>query len=67
TLVDWAVKSAETPGFTALLDAGMHKLTGEYLVLKYSDRFPKEVVAAARQRLASHGITDLPPDLPAHR
>lgn len=52
-LEDWAVGSARTQGFDLLVKSGMVELTGEYLVLKYPDRFSTKAVAGAKARLAS--------------
>jgi hypothetical protein len=54
-LEDWALSSQATEGFTLLIEAGLPELTGEYLVIKYTERFPEHVVAAAKRRLAPHG------------
>jgi hypothetical protein len=51
-LEDWAVSSTPTDGFELLVANGLAELTGEYLVLKYHDRFSHRAVAAARLRLA---------------
>jgi hypothetical protein len=50
-LEDWAVGSVPTEGFDLLVKNGMVELTGEYLVLKYPDRFSTKAVAAAKARL----------------
>jgi hypothetical protein len=39
-----------------LVEAGLPEFTGEYLVTKYADRFPADVVALARSRLLKHNI-----------
>jgi len=51
-LEDWAISSVSTQGFDLLVKNNMSELTGEYLVLKYSDQFSIEAVAAAKARLA---------------
>lgn len=56
SLIDWATSKAETPGFNLLVDAGLYEFTGEYVVVRHSDRFPSEVVAKARARLEAHGV-----------
>ena len=56
SLIEWTRGKVETNGFKLLVDAGLPEYTGEYLVVLYSDRFPKDVVALARNRLAAHGI-----------
>ena len=57
SVIEWTRGRVETNGFKTLVDAGLHEYTGEYLVVRYSDRFPEDVVALARSRLAAHGIT----------
>ncbi|MGD0764062.1 MAG: hypothetical protein ABR929_12895 [Roseiarcus sp.] len=51
-LEDWAVNSAPTEGFDLLIKNDMSELTGEFLVLKYPERFSAKAVAAAKARLA---------------
>jgi hypothetical protein len=46
----------ETNGFALLVEAGLPEFTGEYLVTKYADRFPTDVVALARTRLFKYDI-----------
>ncbi len=55
-LVDWAISSTTTEGFKTLVAHGLAELTGEYLVIKYANRFLPHVVQAAKRRLESHGI-----------
>ena len=55
-LIDWAKSPQSTQGFQTLIKRKLHDLTGEYLVLKYADRFDKEVVEAARKRLLDEGV-----------
>lgn len=56
TLSGWALKKDVTPGFVSLVEAGMAEFTGEYVVAEFPDRFEPHVVAAARKRLAEHGV-----------
>ena|SRR5438132_10828098 len=58
SLVEWTRGKTETNGFALLVEAGLPEFTGEYLVTKYADRFPADVVALARSRLLKH---DIPP------
>lgn len=51
SLIDWATSAAPSPAFSQLRDKGLVELTGEYLVVKYADRFSPEVVASAQKRL----------------
>jgi hypothetical protein len=39
-----------------LVEANLPEYTAEYLVTRYADRFPLDVVALARERLTSHRI-----------
>jgi hypothetical protein len=50
-LEDWAISSAPTEGFNLLVSSGLTELTGEYLVIKYADRFSEDAVTAAKARL----------------
>ena len=56
-LADWASAKDVTPGFMAVIDAGMAEFTGEYIVLEYADSFDDDVVQAARTRLEGFGVT----------
>lgn len=51
TLSDWAKDSKLTPGFEALVRAGMARFTGEYVVVEFRNRFPAEIVEAAERKL----------------
>ena len=55
-LADWAKAKDVTPGFLAVIDAGMAEFTGEYIVLEYADSFDDSVVQAARTRLEGFGV-----------
>jgi hypothetical protein len=55
-LEDWAVGSTPTEGFELLVKNDLTELTGEYLVLKYPDRFSPKAIAAARVRLERRGV-----------
>ena len=50
--IEWTNSDKETEGFQALVAIGLPELTGEYIVAKYSGRFPKTIVELAVQRLA---------------
>ena len=56
SLVEWTRGRAETNGFKLLVERGLPEFTGEYLVIRYSNRFPDDVVELARNRLSEHGI-----------
>jgi hypothetical protein len=56
SLVEWTRGKTETEGFKILVRAGLPEYTGEYLVVRYADRFPEDVVSLARERLAAHNI-----------
>jgi hypothetical protein len=57
SLIDWTRGKTETNGFTLLVEAGLPEFTGEYLVTKYADRFPTDVVTLARSRLSKYHIS----------
>jgi hypothetical protein len=57
SLIEWTRGKAETNGFKLLVEAGLPEYTGEYLVVRYAERFPADIVDLARDRLASHKIT----------
>jgi hypothetical protein len=50
------VGSTPTEGFELLVKNDLTELTGEYLVLKYPDRFSPKAIAAARVRLERRGV-----------
>ena len=56
-LEDWAVGKTRTEGFDLLIKCNMAELTGEYLVLKYPNRFSDAAVATARALLEKYGVT----------
>ena len=56
SLIEWTRGKIETNGFTLLVDAGLPEYTGEYLVARYADRFPPDVVQLAQERLEKHGV-----------
>jgi hypothetical protein len=56
SLIEWTRGKAETNGFILLVEAGLPEFTGEYLVTKYENRFPHDVVTLARERLLKHKI-----------
>jgi hypothetical protein len=56
SLVEWTRGKVETNGFKLLVEAGLPEYTAEYLVARYADRFPPEVVELARERLRRHEI-----------
>lgn len=56
SLIEWTRGKSETNGFKLLVEKGLPEFTGEYLVSRYANRFPKDVVALARRRLGEHGI-----------
>lgn len=55
-LIDWALKRHETEGFKLLVRAGLGDQTGEYVVVKNSERFPPDAVAAAKKRLVENDV-----------
>jgi hypothetical protein len=56
SLIEWTRGKTETNGFTLLVDVGLPEYTGEYLVARYADRFPADVVQLAQERLEMHGL-----------
>jgi hypothetical protein len=54
SLQDWALAKQPTEGFMLLMDNNLEDLTGEYLVVKYAERFSAQAVKAAQSRLESH-------------
>ena len=56
SLIEWTRGKVETNGFKLLVEKGLPEYTGEYLVLKYAERFPEDVVQLAIKRLDEHGI-----------
>jgi hypothetical protein len=56
SLIEWARGRVETNGFKLLVEKGLPEYTGEYLVVRYSSRFPEDVVELARSRLNEHEI-----------
>lgn len=56
SLIEWTRGKTETNGFKLLVEKGLPEYTGEFLVVRYADRFPPDVVALAKSRLDYHGI-----------
>jgi hypothetical protein len=56
SLIEWTRGKAETNGFKLLVNRGLPEFTGEYLVVRYADRFPEDVVSLAKDRLREHEI-----------
>ena len=56
SLIEWTQGKTETNGFKVLVDAGLSEYTGEYLVARFAERFPADIVKLARDRLSSHNI-----------
>ena len=54
SLEDWALAVKPTEGFALLMDNELEHLTGEHLVIKYSDRFSAEAVKQARARIEGY-------------
>lgn len=59
SLIEWTKGRTIINGFILLVNGGLPQFTGEYLVVKYRDRFPAEIVALAQKRLIEYKI-DLP-------
>lgn len=58
TLTDWAEAKQETDGFRMLLERGLPELTGEAIILRHPQFFPRAAVEAARARLVATGPID---------
>lgn len=56
SLVEWTRGKVETNGFKLLVENGLPEYTGEYLVMRYAQRFPPDVVDLAVSRFEEHGI-----------
>jgi hypothetical protein len=56
SLIVWTRGKIETNGFTLLIEVGMPEYTGEYLVTRYADRFPPDIVQLVRERLVNHDV-----------
>lgn len=56
SLIEWTEAKKETEGFGLLLKAGLAQYTGEYLVVRYADRFPSHTVELAKARLSQHKV-----------
>ena len=55
-LEDWASQRT-SEGLELLVSKGLFELTGEYLVLKYANRFSSKAVATARRKLEDFGYS----------
>jgi hypothetical protein len=55
-LEDWATQRT-SEGLELLVSKGLFQLTGEYLVLKYANRFSSKAVASARSKLEDFGYS----------
>jgi|SRR6185437_13563888 len=56
SLIEWTRQKTETSGFRWLTEKGLSDHTAEYIVMKYANRFPDNVVALARARLIENSI-----------
>jgi hypothetical protein len=55
-LEDWAGQKT-SEGLELLVSKGLFELTGEYLVIKYANRFSPQAVASARKKLEDLGYS----------
>ncbi|MFG5121725.1 hypothetical protein [Methylorubrum sp. POS3] len=55
-MTDCARGKTQGTGFVLLVEAGLGPQTVEFIVASNPDRFPVDAVAAARTRLAEHGV-----------
>jgi hypothetical protein len=56
SLIEWTRGKIETNGFALLVEAGLPEYTGEYLVARYADRFPRDVLRLAQERLEKYDV-----------
>lgn len=56
-LEDWALAKSPTMGFELLVSKDLVELTGEFLVLKYRERFSEEAIQASLDRLTGAGVS----------
>jgi hypothetical protein len=54
-LSKWAADKAPTQGFLKLIEFGVPELTGEAVVVEFTEEFSTHVVTAAKERLAAYG------------
>jgi hypothetical protein len=55
-MTDCARGKTQGTGFVLLVEAGLGECTVDYAVVAHSDRFPREAVLSAQQRLTAHGV-----------
>ncbi|RWC26483.1 hypothetical protein [Mesorhizobium sp.] len=55
TIIDWVMSTAPTAGFTDFVEAGIVEFAAENIAVRFADRFPDEVVEAAKARLQKYG------------
>ena len=53
-------RTTGTSGFDQMIEAGMHDLTAEWIVLEFRGMFEKRICDLAEHRLAAAGIHDRP-------
>ena len=56
SLIDWMQAKEVKDGFKLLIENNLEEYTAEYLVIKYKDRFPGEILETAVKRLKEVGI-----------
>lgn len=54
-LVEWGKLHGNRPGFHSLVEAGLPEFTFEAVILRFSERFPNDVVEACANTLAKAG------------
>ncbi len=54
-LVEWGKLHGNRPGFKSLIEAGLPEFTFEAVIVRFSERFPADVVEACRHTLAKVG------------
>ena len=58
SLIEWTLEKVETDGFKLLIEKDLPQYTGEYLVVKYANRFTPDVVQLAKARLEKYGVEE---------
>ena len=56
TMRDLALSDKKSDGFEMLMERGMPEITAEAVILRHTDKFDSDVLAAARERLSGAGV-----------
>ncbi len=49
-------RTSGTSGFEQMIEAGLHDMTAEWIVLEFKDIFDERIRSLAEQRLSSAGV-----------